>query len=578
MKSNLKPGHKKRLSWIPLLRGLALLGALLLAGGGVWPNQARAATRNYKQYFNTGTTITYVTPNLTTNMACPSSGDLGPVPGVRITLLGDTDGACAPAANRDWLFNANGKMLEMYNGSASAAPATITGTSVVLRFRGENSSGTAKITLFYTNSSGTRVNFTGAPTNRAFTTTRTTYTVPLTGQSANVPPGSRLGLEITSVVRVRIGVGPSSAGLGDLIVNESVDSDSTAPTSTITAPPDGAILNLATASPYAITGTAADNAGGTGVAGIEVSTNGGSSWNSATCVNCPTTGNTTANWTYDWTLPAENWVSHNLKSRATDRGATPNVEMPGAGVTVTVDRMAPTVINVTSTTANGIYKTGDPIAVTVAFSESVYVTGTPTLHLETGTMDRNATYTGGSGSNTLIFSYTVQDGDYSPDLDYVASNSLALSGGTIKDSAGNNAPLTLPSPGGPGSLGANKNIGIDALPRLVMTKSVDKAFGNPGEVLTYSVNYHNAGPGAAYNVVVFDTVPAYTTYVANSLRLGNAASTYATASPLTDAAGDDAGEFDGHNAIFTFGPVAADDSVSGSGPDEGKVYLRLSIN
>jgi hypothetical protein len=58
---------------------------------------------------------------------------------------------------------------------------------------------------------------------------------------------------------------------------------------------------------------------------------------------------------------------------------------------------------------------GDVITVTVTFDQSVTVTGgTPTLLLETGLVDRNATYVSGSGSNILTFSYTVQAGMSAP--------------------------------------------------------------------------------------------------------------------------------------------------------------------
>ena len=61
----------------------------------------------------------------------------------------------------------------------------------------------------------------------------------------------------------------------------------------------------------------------------------------------------------------------------------------------------------------------------------------------------------------LNFRYTVQAGDSTPDLDYKATDSLTLNGGTIKNGA-DNAILTLPSPGASGSLGNNKDIIIDA--------------------------------------------------------------------------------------------------------------------
>ncbi|MFD1628881.1 Ig-like domain-containing protein [Pseudopedobacter beijingensis] len=131
-------------------------------------------------------------------------------------------------------------------------------------------------------------------------------------------------------------------------------------------------------------------------------------------------------------------------------------------ITFTIDKTAPTVTGVTSSTADGTYKAGNPISIQVNFSENVTVTGTPTLTLETGTTDRVVNYVSGSGTSTLTFSYTVQAGDISADLDYVSATALAFNSGTIKDAAGNSATLTLPNPGAAGSLGANKAIVIDA--------------------------------------------------------------------------------------------------------------------
>jgi hypothetical protein len=66
----------------------------------------------------------------------------------------------------------------------------------------------------------------------------------------------------------------------------------------------------------------------------------------------------------------------------------------------------------------------------------------------------------GAGSK-LTFNYIVQPGDISADLDYLNTNSLDLNGGAIKDLAGNDASLTLATPGAANSLGFNKNIVID---------------------------------------------------------------------------------------------------------------------
>lgn len=127
-----------------------------------------------------------------------------------------------------------------------------------------------------------------------------------------------------------------------------------------------------------------------------------------------------------------------------------------------VDLTAPSITDVTSSTANGTYKAGGSISIQVAFSEVVTVSGTPQLNMLTGRTGAVATYASGTGSNTLTFTYTVTSGDNSSDLDYSSTGALDLAGGSILDVAGNSllVPL-LPSPGTSGSLSANKNIILD---------------------------------------------------------------------------------------------------------------------
>ena len=74
-------------------------------------------------------------------------------------------------------------------------------------------------------------------------------------------------------------------------------------------------------------------------------------------------------------------------------------------------------------------------------SEAVTVTGTPTLTLNDG---GTATYTGGSGSSTLSFSYTVGAGDSTVAALAITQANLP-NGATITDGAGNAANLSLTS-------------------------------------------------------------------------------------------------------------------------------------
>ena len=129
--------------------------------------------------------------------------------------------------------------------------------------------------------------------------------------------------------------------------------------------------------------------------------------------------------------------------------------------TLKIDTTAPTVSSVSASTADGSYKAGQVIAVTVTFNEPVNVTGTPQLSLNTTPTSRVANYASGSGTSTLTFNYTVVATDTAADLDYSATTALTLNGGTILDPATNAATLTLAAPGAAGSLGNAKNIVID---------------------------------------------------------------------------------------------------------------------
>jgi hypothetical protein len=160
-----------------------------------------------------------------------------------------------------------------------------------------------------------------------------------------------------------------------------------------------------------------------------------------------------------------------------------------------VDTTGPTVSNVTASTSNGIYKASDTVTVQVNFSENVTVTGTPQLTLETGTTDRVVNYASGSGSSTLVFTYTVQAGDTSADLDYLSTTALALNSGTIQDAAGNNATLTLASPGAANSLGANKAIVIDTTAPTISAIALSGSPAASATSISYAVTFAESVTG-----------------------------------------------------------------------------------
>ena len=122
-------------------------------------------------------------------------------------------------------------------------------------------------------------------------------------------------------------------------------------------------------------------------------------------------------------------------------GETLLSEVPASHV-IRADTTPPTVSKIEVSSDPGTdrtYAAGDEIRVTVTFSETVFVTGTPQLRLELGGGQRTGTYEGGSGTAALVFGYTVAAGE--SDTDGVGVEADSLSGGTIRDGAGHNAVL-----------------------------------------------------------------------------------------------------------------------------------------
>ena len=119
----------------------------------------------------------------------------------------------------------------------------------------------------------------------------------------------------------------------------------------------------------------------------------------------------------------------------------------------------PVAVSAVSTTAaaNSRYAAGETVPITVTFNGAVNVSGTPQLALNDGGL---ANYTGGSGTSTLTFTYTVAAGQSAADLDYASTAALLPNGGTIQDLAGNAAVLTLPATGSDGLAARNVAVSL----------------------------------------------------------------------------------------------------------------------
>jgi len=139
----------------------------------------------------------------------------------------------------------------------------------------------------------------------------------------------------------------------------------------------------------------------------------------------------------------------------------------GANAAIKIDGEKPFITQVMSPMKSADYGDGTLIKIYVNFSSPVYVDGDPYLILETGTVDRHATYFGGSNTSRLEFQYYVTVGDESADLDYRsletafrdATSSFQLNGGSIKKQSSHptlDADIHL-NPG-KGFLGGSKSI------------------------------------------------------------------------------------------------------------------------
>ncbi len=107
----------------------------------------------------------------------------------------------------------------------------------------------------------------------------------------------------------------------------------------------------------------------------------------------------------------------------------------------TVDTTAPTVSEV-ELSSDGPYALDEDIEVTVTFSEAVTVSGAPEITLTVGANERQATFSSGSDTVALVFTYTVAATETDDNGVSIPEDTLAqASGSAIQDTAGNDAVL-----------------------------------------------------------------------------------------------------------------------------------------
>ncbi len=156
--------------------------------------------------------------------------------------------------------------------------------------------------------------------------------------------------------------------------------------------------------------------------------------------------------------------------------------------TLQIDTTAPTVASVAATgtgiaNGSGDLDAGHVVTLTVNLSEAVTVAGgTPTLTLNDG---GTASYTGGSGTNALTFSYTVAAGQNTADL---AVSAVSLGTATVTDAAGNAANLAgaVTAPAG--------TLQIDTTTPAISAIGETPSSGdlNAGKTVTYTITFSEA--------------------------------------------------------------------------------------
>ena len=111
---------------------------------------------------------------------------------------------------------------------------------------------------------------------------------------------------------------------------------------------------------------------------------------------------------------------------------------------VLVDGVVPAVDTVTNP-ANATYTLASTsMDFTVEWDDIVQVTGAPQIVLTVGTQTRYAVYSGGDGTTTLTFTYTIDPVDIDLDgIELANSNNIDLAGGTLQDNYGNTVELGI---------------------------------------------------------------------------------------------------------------------------------------
>jgi hypothetical protein len=193
------------------------------------------------------------------------------------------------------------------------------------------------------------------------------------------------------------------------------------------------------------------------------------------------------NYTADLTSLADGPITSTL---SVDTDPAGNTFAPVDGNAVTLDANPAQISSVSSTTDSGAtdLNAGHVVTITVETTEPVTVdtsNGSPFLTLNNGEV---AAYQAGSGTNALTFTYTVQFGDNSSDLQVTR---LDFNGGSIYDALGGALA---------GSAAADLGLQIDTIPPSLFNYS----FSDITEPLAVGGTYVDAMNGLGQIIGTYD--------------------------------------------------------------------------
>ncbi len=223
--------------------------------------------------------------------------------------------------------------------------------------------------------------------------------------------------------------------------------------------------------------------------------------------------NSSGTWTAAYTVTAGSIDATNLNASVTVTDNAGNSTTTADTTNAAMDNDAPTVTSV-GVPSNGTYAEGQSLDFTVEFSDNVTVTGTPQIAITVGLTTVYASYVSGSGTSALLFRYTVGSG--LSDSDGITVGALTLSGGTMRDAAGNNAGLTL------NGIGSTAGVLVDTTAPTVVSVSVP-ANGTyvAGQNLDFTVNFDkavtvNTSGGIPRITMTVGSATVYARYVSGS--------------------------------------------------------------